>query len=743
MSKIFLCHPNDDVGQTIPGVLNNLLKVVSLSLVANVTYSPSTFDYTSCMSDMPLSTQAIIINGVSQDVAGFISLAKKTKSSDMLYFTDSLVGTDDLQDYLGSQASNVYVTQVVPDPMSEIGDSCNQVLSILFPNLTCNWDMLEGYILGKFITATLQLSGRIELPSDFLNTLYGERNIPVDELTMGPFSDGCNYNSTSDCFCNYGLGDIWMIRLNNDGSYTAIPEGQLSFRNDCTYNVSKLLVPIPIVNLKDVVRDGSQANWEIIIPSIAGGLILFIAIVVGYVTWVLTTERRKLAQKYNTTNIAIECAEAISKLDLEAVAYLHTIPNPNRVQQAFARIVYILQEVRTYVPEGLLARLKNVDDDNEQDHPVDHSEIQLESTRNSEQHHRNSNQCLFDIESHPSTSTSHSIDQLNEEQQAQQKQQLNTSDKEKKNSPFPSMAKDIPKSKLPPSNSSLVGIPTTSAPGWKAKRVTILSIYLDASKQTSVDGMRQLTISAIQIVVQCIKSYQGTLEILSTLEVVASWGASHYSSESQRMACGAALMIREKLSSSAISCYIGIAHSWCLVGTVTTGNNSAIVIVGNSIFNSRKLSDPYRHNMLGTYILCDHSIHEVSQYWYVMRVVDFIQHPNTMELVYELKEERPTTHEDEWLYQIQYAQKQEPLYIAAFTSIVNNNLTEAMESITTHLKHNPADKPTIKLLSWLKESLLPQPSSPFLKYSRGPTFVEKPSRLPSVDTIQIEQFTAI
>ena len=86
-----------------------------------------------------------------------------------------------------------------------------------------------------------------------------------------------------------------------------------------------------------------------------------------------TRQLRRLQKLYSNDNVAAECAEAISKLDLNAVAWLSGIPHPNRIQRAFIQIIRILEEVRTYVPHQLLCALHPRDPNDDSDSQTDGS----------------------------------------------------------------------------------------------------------------------------------------------------------------------------------------------------------------------------------------------------------------------------------------------------------------------------------------------------------------------------------
>eukprot|EP00668_Euglena_longa_P047293 GGOE01063140.1.p1 GENE.GGOE01063140.1~~GGOE01063140.1.p1 ORF type:complete len:509 (+),score=129.92 GGOE01063140.1:600-2126(+) len=86
-------------------------------------------------------------------------------------------------------------------------------------------------------------------------------------------------------------------------------------------------------------------------------------------TWWASSKMRRLRKQFSNDNVAVECAAAIARLDLQAVAWLSNIPKPNCIQLSFIRIMKILDEVRKYVPDQLLQRLAAGDEQGQESDP--------------------------------------------------------------------------------------------------------------------------------------------------------------------------------------------------------------------------------------------------------------------------------------------------------------------------------------------------------------------------------------
>eukprot|EP00667_Euglena_gracilis_P007668 EG_transcript_7747 len=57
-------------------------------------------------------------------------------------------------------------------------------------------------------------------------------------------------------------------------------------------------------------------------------------------------------------SVAQQCAEAISKLDFEEVAWLRSVPSPSRIQASFLHILSVMEAVKPFVPDHVFAALQ-------------------------------------------------------------------------------------------------------------------------------------------------------------------------------------------------------------------------------------------------------------------------------------------------------------------------------------------------------------------------------------------------
>eukprot|EP00667_Euglena_gracilis_P000509 EG_transcript_509 len=99
----------------------------------------------------------------------------------------------------------------------------------------------------------------------------------------------------------------------------------------------------------------------------------------GWWLWRVTEYNRMLRKKFSNDNVAESCAEAIARFDLDAVAWLREVQEPNKIQLAFLAIIALLTEVKPYIPDQLLSQLTAaaVRVDAEEDDPATEQQSEL------------------------------------------------------------------------------------------------------------------------------------------------------------------------------------------------------------------------------------------------------------------------------------------------------------------------------------------------------------------------------
>eukprot|EP00667_Euglena_gracilis_P000300 EG_transcript_300 len=136
----------------------------------------------------------------------------------------------------------------------------------------------------------------------------------------------------------------------NHVSFNALSAAVQAANGDALFQLSCAVRPVPTVPTN-------------IVPLLLA-IIIPIAVVVlvgcglcGWWLWKITEYNRMMRKKFSNDNVAESCAEAIARFDLQAVAWLKEVKEPNKIQLAFLAIIGLLTEVKPYIPDQLLSQL--------------------------------------------------------------------------------------------------------------------------------------------------------------------------------------------------------------------------------------------------------------------------------------------------------------------------------------------------------------------------------------------------
>jgi len=113
----------------------------------------------------------------------------------------------------------------------------------------------------------------------------------------------------------------------------------------------------PITHTTYTLSAGAIAG---IVLGLVGGVLVLGA---AQYLWKYTENSRRLAKLLNNDKVATELAESVASMDFEAVSYLDEIKEPTRIQSAFIKIVSVLKLLRPYLPQHLLAKQIDNEDD--------------------------------------------------------------------------------------------------------------------------------------------------------------------------------------------------------------------------------------------------------------------------------------------------------------------------------------------------------------------------------------------
>ena len=215
ITRVAVLYQNDSYGQTGLDGVRLALEGRGLSPVASWFYQRNTSAVkTAAVDIVEADPEAVIMIGAYSPVAEAIRLIRE--DIDPVFMTVSFVGSNALVRELGTEATGVYVTQVVPlpgDTSVPVVDAYHTALSAFDADAVPGFVSLEGYLAGRLAIAGLDLCGRDLSRQCFLDAIRGAGSINIEGLVLeyGP----------SD---NQGSDAVFLTVVGPDGSYRLVDE---------------------------------------------------------------------------------------------------------------------------------------------------------------------------------------------------------------------------------------------------------------------------------------------------------------------------------------------------------------------------------------------------------------------------------------------------------------------------------------------------------------------------------------
>jgi hypothetical protein len=145
---------------------------------------------------------------------------------------------------------------------------------------------------------------------------------------------------------------------------------------------------------------------------------------------------------------------------------------------------------------------------------------------------------------------------------------------------------------------------------------------------------------------------------------------------------------------------IGIDTDMAMVGMAGTERQKSFHVLGRCVSTSALLRD--LNAQLQTHILVSQYVQSVANPWFRLRIVDFLQFDDSHNMkVYELvEEEKATTHNDEWMYNLANLEENNPnkLYDLGFRKFSVGDIAHARCSFSEHQAQFPSDCHVARLL---------------------------------------------
>lgn len=191
IQKIAVFHQNDGYGQAGLQGVKRALEALKAEPVAVGTVERNSTDVEAALAAiLPKKPEAIVQVGTYKACAVFVRLARKAGFMGTFYNV-SFVGTQALLEELGTMASGVVVSQVMPFPYSSVSPLSGEYLAALADSkggITPNYSGMEGYVAARTFTEVAKRAGKNLTRDSFLNTLQnmGTLNLNGFNLNYGP-----------------------------------------------------------------------------------------------------------------------------------------------------------------------------------------------------------------------------------------------------------------------------------------------------------------------------------------------------------------------------------------------------------------------------------------------------------------------------------------------------------------------------------------------------------------------------
>ena len=214
ITRIGVMYQDDSYGRSgYRGVLA-ALEPHGMEPVAVGLYQRNTTAVKTALLDlMEGEPEAVIMIGAYEPCAQLI-LWGRHLGLDAMYLNVSFVGSNALQQELGSDGAGVIVTQVVPFPWDSslpVVASYQGALEAYQPGTSPGFVSLEGYLAGRMAIAGLEMCGADVDRQCFVDSILGSEMIDLEgfELRFGPED-------------NQGSDKVFLTVIGSDGAYHAV-----------------------------------------------------------------------------------------------------------------------------------------------------------------------------------------------------------------------------------------------------------------------------------------------------------------------------------------------------------------------------------------------------------------------------------------------------------------------------------------------------------------------------------------
>eukprot|EP01062_Namystynia_karyoxenos_P082436 TRINITY_DN9284_c0_g1_i2.p1 TRINITY_DN9284_c0_g1~~TRINITY_DN9284_c0_g1_i2.p1 ORF type:complete len:1447 (+),score=331.32 TRINITY_DN9284_c0_g1_i2:88-4341(+) len=427
----------------------------------------------------------------------------------------------------------------------------------------------------------------------------------------------------------------------------------------------------------------SRYWWVVLIVVVAA--LLLVGFPTAYKYWV---QHRRMMRLYNNNAVAESCAMSIAEMRLEDVDYINSIPNPNRIQQAFIMIIANLKEYRSFLPQALLEHEQGEDTDGEphtSDSTCAASGVKLDM------------QCAGPETPPPGDpSKPNPLGLVSRRTSVSKPPRGSVASSENSERTISS----VPRGSYCPPTVKRTGLQLAE---FKPRRGSLMlsrcNLHGVGSSKDAVEVASQYASSALSVCQQ----HRGVANVVANLEsamyVLMTWNGHKPHAQHATEACVAALRVTERSEELSVSATAGPGETFsgAAAGRVTGAVATGQLWIGNVGIDGQrvpsviggvvsKVSCMLRlATQLGVDAVAGAATHEQTRSVIRARVIDAVKHEGRDELVYEL---RPVTEHP----------KGHDLYVQAFSGLRSGEFASASARLQEYLQQNRRDTQALRLL---------------------------------------------
>eukprot|EP00668_Euglena_longa_P028616 GGOE01035901.1.p1 GENE.GGOE01035901.1~~GGOE01035901.1.p1 ORF type:complete len:1183 (-),score=452.26 GGOE01035901.1:856-4380(-) len=407
-------------------------------------------------------------------------------------------------------------------------------------------------------------------------------------------------------------------------------------------------------------KQSDEGPLVFIIVGAAGGVLVLLGTVGGWWYWRSTEEMRAMRKQFSNDNVAQECAAAIARFDLEAVAWLSSVENLNKIQSSFLKIIHLLTEVKPFIPDQLLTSLTEQDKDdvgealNECGPLIQTLRCDDEDDTSSMDQHRDSRYSRATVE------TMASGDGTVRNQSTILSVSFPTIARKRNGSSCTVKFRDRGRSRISTDGFHRASVAPRSQQ-WVLKRCTYLCIKF-GFEETLDNPLVLNEMGAItSALVVCCKKHGATIDKVSYNTVAVHWGVASSvkgSSTNAALAAVEAQQLPNTVSEQLRSCFwmrIAIGFGSCFVATLSAGGHSFFVVCGDEVALPIDLVTTDVHSKCKCITLISPAVYKEVQF----SIKCFPRVFANGQLLWEPVERCPErADEEEWMYELRKMDEQ-------------------------------------------------------------------------------------